>query len=92
MFAIVWVLVALFGGMLVAMGRRVYIDEEWEAGDWWAFDSHTLGRGMLFMFMFPITRTPHTREAERRNALYVMAWGAFLLLLGIALALYENSR
>jgi len=91
-FALVWLAVAAVGAMCCTMALRVFIDDEWEAGDWWAFDSWLLLRGVLFTFLFPVTRAAHTRRAERVNAALVMVWGALLLAGGAALAWYEATR
>ena len=33
---IAWMLVAIVGLLCLVMGRRVFIDEDWEDGEWWA--------------------------------------------------------
>lgn len=88
-FRVVWLAVAVFGAVFVAMGRRVYVDEDWEDGQWWGFESFFALRGHLFIWLFPATRGPHTRRHERTNAMLVMLWGLALVALGLLMAAYE---
>ncbi len=91
-FALLWLVVAAVGAALVAMALRVFLDEDWESADWWAFDSYFALRGMVFSFLFPALRGPHTRRAERVNGFVVALWGVFLVILGIGLCWYEATR
>jgi len=91
-FALVWLAVAVVGIAAITMALRIYRDEDWETGDWWAFTSYFALRGLVFMFLFPTIRSPHTRHAERVNAVVVMIWGAVLVALGVGLVWYESAR
>lgn len=90
MFVVLWLAVTAFGLAVIAMGRRVYSDPDWEAGDWWAFDSWLMLRGLVFAVLFPTARDRRaTRRAERCNATLVVLWGVLLVAVGVALLWYE---
>src|SRR5262249_43523654 len=84
-----WVLVTLVGIECLLMGRRVFTDDEWEAGDWWALDRWIGAWGVLFTFLFPITRGPRKRESERVNAVLVMVFGLAWVVAGLTLLVHE---
>ncbi len=90
--AVVWAVIAVFGGFCCTTARRVYFDSDWEDADWWVLSSWAGFRGAIFGMLFPVVRTEHTRSQERTNALWIMAWGFVLLGIGIAMALYERSH
>jgi hypothetical protein len=90
MYALGWAVVALFGAVFFVMGRRVFIDADWETGEWWALSSWLAGRGMIFAFLFPVARTEHTRRGERWNAFIVMLWGLVLFGGGAFMTIYER--
>ncbi len=92
LYALGWAVVALFGAVFFVIGRRVFIDDDWETGEWWALSSWLGGRGMIFAFLFPVARTEHTRRGERWNAFLVMTWGVVLLAGGIFMTVYERTH
>ncbi len=92
MFALAWAIVAAIGAVVAVMGRRVFVDADWETGEWWALSSWFAMRGMIFAFLFPVARSEHTRRGERWNALVVMLWGMLLFGGGIAMTIYERTR
>jgi hypothetical protein len=87
--AALWFLVAGIGIEAVAMAWRVFRDDDWEVGDWWALENWIALRGLLFTFLFPITRTPHTRTAERANAVIVAGFGVIWAVIGLLLLTHE---
>ena len=92
MYSIAWGALGVVGLVAFVLGRRVWIDPDWESGDWWALASWISIRGAVFGFLFPVVRTDHTRRQERRNAAWVMGWSGALALIGIVMALWERSQ
>jgi hypothetical protein len=92
LYALGWALVAVFGGLCVIMGRRVFVDADWETGEWWALSAWYGGRGMIFAFLFPVARTEHTRRGERWNAAIVVLWGLLLFAGGLFMTVYERTH
>ncbi len=91
-YALGWAIVALFGALCVVMARRVFVDDDWETGEWWALSAWYGGRGMIFAFLFPVARTEHTRRSERWNAAIVFVWGLALCAGGIFMTVYERTH
>ncbi len=89
-FAILWMILAVFGVFCLISARRVLVDPDWESGDWWVLSSWIALRGAIFGFLFPVVRTDHTRAQERTNALWVVLWGLVLTTVGILMVLFEK--
>jgi hypothetical protein len=92
MVALAWAVVALFGAVCIVMARRVFVDADWESGEWWALSSWLGLRGMIFAFLFPVARTEHTRRGERWNAVVVMLWGLVFLAGGAFMTVYARTH
>lgn len=92
MFSLVWAAIGALGLVVFVMGRRVWVDPDWENGDWWALSSLVLLRGTIFGFLFPVVHTDHTRREERVNAAWVMGWSGFVVLVSVVMVLWERSR
>ena len=92
LYALGWAVVALIGALFFMMGRRVFVDDDWEMGDWWALSAWYGGRGMIFAFLFPIARSDHTRRSERWNAFFVILWGIVLFGGGAFMTVYERTH
>jgi hypothetical protein len=92
LYALGWAIVALIGALFFFIGRRVFADDDWESGDWWALSAWYGGRGMVFAFLFPVARADHTRRSERWNAFIVMLWGVALFGGGAFMTVYERTH